>query len=459
MATTTISPPALSKTISVIKGHPIWGMGLEFRKDPVRVFLGLREKYGDVFCMKVFVNTYFYIVMHPEGYEHILRANQKNYEKPAFFLNTMKKLTGQGLVTNEGENWRTQRRLISPTFNRNNLAFFVAEITNVANELAQSWEKLAEQKAIIDLQTEMTTLTLQIASRTLFSSDIIAKADAVGNAARECLQYVAEGLMNPISVHQHLPTKKQKQFYENKKLIYNVLGEMIRERKDKNIVKNDLMGMLLAARDEETQQGMSEEQLLDELMSMIIGGHETTSAALTWSYYLLSLHPEKEAKLLAELAPFAGKDIDFQDHTKLLYTNAVFQEAMRMYPPAWGTTRVAVADDEIEGYKIPAGATMFLPFWATNFNDEIWDNPSVFSPERFLPENSGNRHKYAFLPFGAGMRQCVGNHFATLEAILVLANLTPKFRMELIANQVVEHDTGFALRTKNGIKMRLIKRQ
>ncbi|MBX7242035.1 MAG: cytochrome P450 [Bacteroidia bacterium] len=449
-----------AKKPDVITGHPIWGQGLTFRENPVKTLLDLKQKHGDVYCMKVFLGMYYYIVMRPESFEHVLRANQRNYIKPDLFMNTMGRLTGKGLITNEGEPWQKQRRIMAPAFHRQKLALLTGDMTNEISYVINKWKNQIAQNPEMDIQQEMITLTMQIASKSLFSSDIISKADDIGNSVKVALEFIGEGLKNPLLIHNFLPTSKRREFDDAKKTLEKVIGEIIRNRRENPVDKHDLLGMLLDARDEETQETMTERQLIDEVLTLIIGGHETTSLALTWTWYLLSLYPEKMKKLREEAdSVLNGRMPTMEDYPKLVYTLQVFNESMRMYPPAWASVRLALEDDVIDGYEVPKGSMIFLPFWASYYDSDVWENPMVFMPERFSAEEQAKRHKYAFVPFGGGMRQCIGNHFAMMEAVLVIASLAQSFSFELISNQEVEIDTGFTLKSKNGIKMRVSLRE
>lgn len=446
-----------TKTPPVIKGHPIWGKGLEFRNAPVPMLLDLQKEYGNLFCLKVFVGMYYNVIMSPESVEYVLRGNQKNFIKPDLVTQTMARLTGKALITNEGESWHQQRKLMSPAFNRNKFSVLMDESIGEIQGVIDKWKSLKAEDSTLDIQQEMMYLTMQIASKTLFSSDILSKADEVGQAVHTALGFIGEGLANPLLIHNFLPTNKRRKFDESKRVLEKIIAGIIHERVQNHTEKHDLLGMLLAAKDEETNTLMTERQLIDEVLGLIIAGHETTSLALTWTWYLLALNPNKFAKLREELAAVLnGRTPTVADYHKLPYTLQVFQESMRMYPPAWAVVRMAIEDDIIEGYEIPAGTMLFLPFWASNHNPDLWENPMVFEPERFSAEAVAARHKYAYVPFGGGMRQCIGNHFAMMEAVLVIATLAQHFRFELSPNQSIKYDTGFTLKSKEGIKMKII---
>ena len=456
MEATTVS----AKKPAVITGHPIWGQGLTFRENPVKTLLDLKKEHGDVYCMKVFLGMYYYIVMKPESFEHILRANQRNYVKPDLFMQTMGRLTGKGLITNEGESWQKQRRIMAPAFHRQKLALLVEDMTGEIDFVIHKWKKELSENPMKDIQQEMIYLTMMIASKSLFSSDILSKADVIGNSVKIALEFIGDGLTNPLLIHNYLPTAKRRSFDESKKLLEQIIGDIIRQRRENPVDKHDLLGMLLDARDEESQETMTERQLIDEVLTLIIGGHETTSLGLTWTWYLLSLYPEKMQLLREETdRVLGGRMPTFEDFPKLPYTQQVFQEAMRMYPPAWASVRLALEDDVIDGYAIPAGSQIFLPFWASYYDTDVWENPMVFMPERFTAEEQAKRHKYAYVPFGGGMRQCIGNHFAMMEAVLVISSLAQHFSFELLANQEVEIDTGFTLKSKHGIQMKITERK
>jgi cytochrome P450 len=367
-------------------------------------------------------------------------------------------LTGKSLISSEGETWHKQRKLMAPAFHRSKLALLANDMTQEITKFGNKWDEAMADKAGVEIEIvqEMMRLTMQIASKSLFSSDIIAKADEVGNALKEVLHYVAVGFKNPFHPSHHFPTAGRRRFNAAKTRIENTLLEIIHERKREQQQHHDMLGLLLDLQDEETGTGMSDRQLLDEVIALIIGGHETTSLSMTWVWYFLAQNPEKEAKLFAEVeSVLNGRTPTFEDFPKLPYTSAVFQEAMRLYPPAWAIVRETVEDDVVLGYKIPAGSEVFLPLWASYHDAEHWEQPETFQPERFLPENKDKLSKYQFLPFSAGMKKCIGDNFAMLEGVLITAMFVQKYQFELLDNAPLTFDTGFTLKPRNGIKMRV----
>jgi cytochrome P450 len=256
------------------------------------------------------------------------------------------------------------------------------------------------------------------------------------------------------------PTRRNRKFARAKQLLDAMVFTLIDERRRSGEDRGDLLSMLLRARDEDTGEGMSDEQLKDEAMTLILAGHETTGAALSWTWYLLSLNPEARFKLHAELDHvLGGREPNLEDLERLPYARGTFSESMRLYPPAWGQPRETIAEDVLGGYHIPARAFINLSQWVTHRHPDFWENPESFDPERFSPERSAGRHRYAYFPFGGGARGCIGNNFALMEAHLVLAKLAQRFTLDLVPGHPVEPDPTFTLRPRHGMRMKITVRR
>jgi cytochrome P450 len=438
------------------KGHFLFGVGREATTDPVPFYMRMRREYGDVVRMRGLPGYFWHLVSHPAGVEHVLQRNQQNYPKGELFNKPLSLLVGQGLLTSEGEFWRRQRRLAQPAFHRQRIHAFGQTMTAATERMLERWRAYERDGRDFDLAAETTRLTLQIAGLTLCGVDLSAEASRVGSALRVAFEHLNYRMIYPWALPEVIPTARNRRFLRARRLLDEVVYDIIRERRRQNADTGDLLSMLLLARDEETGEGMSDEQLRDEVMTILIAGHETGAAALAWAWVLLARHADVEERLRGELARvLGGRTPTVADLPALPYTKMVFDEVLRLYPPAWALLREAREEDEIGGYRIPARTPVTVIPYVTHRHPEFWDEPEKFDPARFTPERVAERPKFAYFPFGGGSRQCIGNSFALMEAQLVLATVAQHFRPRLAAGQSVEEDPTFTLRPRGGVRVTL----
>ena len=438
------------------RGHFLFGVAAEVMRDPIRFYMRMRRDYGDVVRMRTLPGFHWHLVSHPAGVERVLQTNQQNYPKGKLFNKPLGLLVGQGLLTSEGEFWRRQRRLAQPAFHRQRINALGETMTAATERMLERWREFERDGRPFDLAAETTRLTLQIAGLTLFGVDLSDAASRVGSALRVAFEHLNYRMMYPWALPEVIPTRRNRRFLRARRLLDEVVYDVIRERRRRDEDAGDLLSMLLLARDEETGEGMSDEQLRDEVMTILIAGHETGAAALAWAWYMLARHEEVEGKLCDELAGvLGGRTPAVADLPSLPYTKMFFDEVLRLYPPAWGMLREARETDEIGGYRIPAGTPLTVSQYVTHRHPEFWDEPERFDPERFTPERVAARPKFAYFPFGGGSRQCIGNSFALMEAQLVLATVAQHFRPRLAAGQTVEEDPTFTLRPRGGVLVTL----
>jgi cytochrome P450 len=458
---TTSEPATTQTTVKPYvgpRGHWLWGCMGQLRRHPLGLYSQSWRDYGDYVRLRVVPGVYAYSLTHPDAVEHVLQKNSKNYRKQPVVSQTLALLTGNGLFTNEGESWLQQRRLTQPAFNRQQLARLSPLMVEAAEAFVRQRQTGVPNQAV-DILNDMMKLALRIASTTLFSTDITGEADAIGQAFRAAFAYVGYRLNSLPWVPQWLPTPRKLAFARAKKLLDRVVLEMIEARRRSATQPDDLLTMLLAGQNEETGVGMSDQQLKDEMLTLLTAGHETVGAALSWTWYLLGQHPQVQNNLADEVrGKLQGRTPTIDDLAHLPLAKAVFEEAMRLYPPAWGMPREAIGDDEINGFAIPAKTTVVLCQWVTHRHPDFWDEPDKFKPERFFVDQATNRHKFAYFPFGGGPRVCIGNTFAMLEGPLVLATIIQKLRVELVPDHPVVPDATFTLRPKYGVKVRLFPR-
>jgi cytochrome P450 len=382
----------------------------------------------------------------------VLHKNHKNYRKPPFLMRPMALLVGQGLFTSEGELWLRQRRLSQPAFHRQHLARLFPLMVGAAEGFVRERET-AGPGQVVDLLDEMIRLSLRVASTTLFSGDVTGDAGPIGRAYQTAFDFITRRVATPVRLPLWLPTPRNRAFARARRLLDEVVLGLIEARRKATSRPDDLLSLLLAAQDEDTGVGMSDQQLKDEVLTLLTAGHETTGAALAWAWYLLGQHPRTQEEVADEVrGRLGGRGPTAEDLPHLPLTRAVFEETLRLYPPAYGQAREAIAADEIHGFHIPAGATVALCQYVTHRHPDFWEEPEQFRPERFLPGRAADRPKFAYFPFGGGPRVCIGNTFALMEGTLVLAAVLQKFRVELVPGHPVVYDTPFTLRPKHGVK-------
>jgi cytochrome P450 len=425
---------------------------LALMRAPLPYLEKMFRQYGDVVHLRM-LNLHVYAIAHPDGIRHALQDNHRNYTKSADYQ-ILARLLGNGLVTSEGALWLRQRRLMQPMFHRQKIAAFGAMMTECTGEMLERWSGRAQSGEAFDVVSEMMRLTLHIVGRALLTMDLTSHADQVGRNMTIANESLSE--FNLSTLMPWLPSPRNLRFKratrELRSLVLNIIADRRRDARD----YGDLLSMLLAARDEETGEAMSDEQLRDEVLTLILAGHETTATALSWTWYLISQHPQVERKLRAELDEvLGGRPPAMADLVNLNYTGMVIDEAMRLYPPVWAIGRAAIEDDEIMGYRVPRGSNVMLSQWMTHRHPKFWENPERFEPERFSAEQAAGRPRYAYFPFSGGPRQCIGNIFALTEANLILAAVAQKYSPRLVPGHRIEPYPLITLRPRYGLKMTL----
>lgn len=441
------TPPA---TAPGPRGLPIVGSAFALARDPHLTLLRARERYGDVVRFSTPTGDVF-LLSHPNHIAHVLQDRARDYPKSQTY-DLLKPLLGNGLLTNSGESWLQQRRLAQPAFHRARLAGFAAVMTGRAEALAARWALTAAIPR--NIAADMLHMTLEIVGQTLFSVDLSGDAPLIGTAVTEALEVCNDRFNALAPLPTWLPTPANRRFDRAVTQLHRIVDDVIAARRFGQPA-DDLLTMLLEARDAETGAGMSDRQLRDEVLTLIVAGHETTANALAWASYLLATHPTVERRLLHELATvLAGRTPTLTDLPQLPYTAMVVDEVLRLYPPAWTFDHTARCDDVIDGFRIPAGSLMLLSPYVTHRHPELWEQPEGFDPERFDPARATARQRLAYFPFGAGQRICIGNNFAHMEMQLILATLVQRTHLELIPDHPVEPDPQITLRPRYGIQMR-----
>lgn len=372
--------------------------------DPLAPLMQIFEQYGDLYrfyCPTT--RAQIYVLTHPEHAKHVLITNYKNYTK-GFGIDRVKILLGLGIMTSEGDFWHRQRRMIQPAFHRNVISQFLPMVREKNLTLRAKWDRCAEQGTPVNVDEDTSDMTLGVVLESIFSVDLA--------------RFVAEHGGNPFLLVTE-ESARNLQFAARFRALGGIIQNTVDRRRSEDRRPLDLLSILIDARDRQTDEAMSDRQLIDEVMTLIIAGHETTASALAWTWYLLSRHPEAAARLRDEIARFpANLPMTLESLQQLVYTRQVIEESLRLYPPGWLLTRKALAEDEIAGYTIEEGAHVFVSPYMVHRNPQFWPEPERFDPDRFAPGAEEGRHMLAYIPFGAGPRRCIGEQLAILEMLI-----------------------------------------
>jgi cytochrome P450 len=425
----------------------------EFSRDQLG-FIERARSYGDVVRMR-FLYLTAYFLYNPDDIEYVVATNAKNFIKARSLRSPFfQRLVGNGLLTSEHDEWKRQRRLAQPAFHRQRINSYGEVMVDYTERMLAGWTD-GEQR---DIHRDMMRLTLEIVVKTLFNADVSAEADKVGRVLAKIVKpFAAQATLKWI-MDNRLPTATHRRFNQDAKEIDAIVYRIIAERRDSGSDQGDLLSMLLQAHDEDGSQ-MSDKQLRDEVMTLFLAGHETTALTLSWAWYLLALNPDTETKFHQELDEVLGGNLPtVADLPRLKYCEMLAKESMRLYPPAFGLGRESIEECEIGGYRVPAKTQVFMFQWATQRDPRYFEQPTEFHPERWTEEFSNSLPKYAYFPFGGGPRFCIGNSFAMMEIILVLATIGQRHRLTLAPNQKVELMPAMSLRPRDGIRMNVLRR-
>jgi enediyne biosynthesis protein E7 len=412
--------------------------------DSLERMVELFARLGDIY--RVFVparGSYTYVIHHPDDVKRVLVSNHRNYTK-GVGLDRVRILLGKGIMTSEGELWKRQRYMMQPFFHRRVITEFAA-ITAAANDRCLArWEALASQGEPVNLTDEMSELTLEIVLRAVFGRDLDRLTGELG--------------ANPFAVVSREPARDLQFAYRFRSLT-KVVAELSARRRAEPEEHFDYLAMLMSARDKESGAPMGERELIDEVMTLIVAGHETTASGLNWTWYLLSQHPAAEARLHAEIdaAPELATP-ELAQMEALRYTRQVVDEALRLYPPGWLLSRRTIEADVLGGYPVPAGSNVLLPLYLVHRHPAFWKDPEAFSPERFAPEQEAERSRFAYMPFAAGPRHCIGESFALYEMLVHLYKIARRYRLIWVPDKPLQLEAQINLRSRFPLHMRLERR-
>jgi cytochrome P450 len=410
----------------------LWQMLRGYRSDPLVRWTEIRRAHGDVARYR-FVGRDTYFVSSAEGARRVLQENAGNYTKEHASYAMLRRLFGNGLFTSEGEFWLRQRRLAQPAFHRQRIAAMANLMADAAEDAARDWERAAASGATVLLLREMSRVTLRIVGDALFGTGLSPMAAPVGEAWDVLSAQLVERFRTRRALPPVLPTAYDRNFRRARATLFGVVDQIIARRRALGGGGGDLLSMFMEARDEETGERMSDAQLRDEVVTMLLAGHESTAVALAWTWVLLDRHPAAAQRLRAELdSVLAGRAPGADDYARLPYTRAVVEESLRLRPPAYIVNRHVRRDDVVCGRRVYAGGAVVISPMILHRHPDYWDRPEEFVPERWLDREAEKRRpKFAFVPFSAGPRQCIGNGFAMMEAVVILATLAQRFDVRL----------------------------
>ena len=424
----------------------------QFKKDPLNGFFRYTLQYGDIVRYGSLFITHQ--LSHPDHIQQVLQSNAANYRKGRDYR-ILRLSLGEGLLTSEGALWQKQRKMTQPAFQSQQVASFVRVMEEHTLAMLERWEQFALKAEVFDVVPELMRMTLNIASQSLFSTNLESDADVIRHTLAVGRDYTVQRAWSIIPMPASLPTRRNREYMQALASFHAIIDRMVAERRRSGERVSDFLTLLMEARDDNGAP-MSDRQLRDEIATLLTAGHETTTLALAWTLFLIAQHPGVVEGMAAELAFLNGAAPSYGDLFKLKYTRQVVEESMRLYPPVWVLSRTAINDDVMGGLHIPAGSEILIFPYITHRHPKWWRDPESFCPDRFAPENSAARPRFAYLPFGAGPRTCVGLNFAMTEILVALALVLQRFRIELAIDPAkVIPDPSVTLRPDPGVPARL----
>lgn len=436
------------------KGHWLLGDTKELIQGPLKFVLKNQAKFGDLFEVDSLSHKVMF-ASHPDIAKHVLVDNNKAYYK-SFDYEILKLVLGDGLISSDGNFWLKQRRLAQPAFHKKRLDMMFEIMRDETLHFCERLDRLQEKGESFNINGELTKVTIDIVAKTLFGTEIDTSITLIGKHITDLNSYISAKINNPLLPPLWVPTKRNFAFKKAMNDLNTIIYKIIDNRRQNPEEKDDLLAMLMNARDEETGEGMTNSQLRDEILTLFVAGHETSATSLSWILILLSKNPIWMQKCKQEINEAIGNQPpNLEDMMKLPTLKRVIEEAMRLYPPAWIVGRKALEDDEIMGYQIKKGYNVIVCVYQIHRHPQFWENPDAFDPDRFLPERSANRHKYAYFPFGGGPRMCIGNNFALMEMTIILSMMLQRYTPKA-AQDDFEWESLVTLRPKGDVPFLLL---
>lgn len=434
-------------------GTPFLGSLLRAQRDPLQFTLDLCRQYGDVVRFRIGMYT-GYLVNHPDHYRHVLISNQDNYDKHNYNYRKLRPVLGNGLITSDGAQWQRSRRMVQPAFHTERIRQLESKITETTGQLLNRWEHHVLKGDAVDAKQEMTRLTFRLMAGSLFSNDLMDVMGEVRDAFtvlnREITRRFTSAWVPPLWLY----TPRNRAFVKARNTLDRIVRAIIDRRRRRGDPTGDILDILLHETDASGRR-LSDRQVRNEVMTLMLAGHETTANLLTWTLGLLAVHPSVQEKVIPGEV---GRQSATGQEPMGPDIKQVLQESLRMYPPVWIFSRRAIAKDRIGGYSIPAGATITMCTYALHRNPEFWDEPERFDPMRFMPSNGNRTTPAAYFPFGAGPRTCIGGHMAMTEARIVLQMICDRFAIQLEPGRKLIPEPLITLQPRGGLKLLLERR-
>jgi cytochrome P450 len=385
------------------------------------------KRYGNIYKASIY-GTSVYVISTPEYAQHVLCKNWQNYTK-GWAIKRVALLLGNGLMVSEGEFWKKQRRMTQPAFHREAIGSLTNVITTANVALLKRWEQAATKKESINVTHDISLMVLEVTLRAIFGADY-----------------------EPVAPHFNILSEepaRNLEFAQKFKSLGKIVSQVAAQRRKQQIKSADILGMLMEARDRKSGEAMPDRELVNEIMTLIVAGHETTAGTLNWTWYLLSQHPEVEEKLSSELNNSPADEVaDLAKLPKFTYTRQVLEETLRLYPPGWLMTRKALKDDHLGDYFVPAGTEIYISPYLIQRHPDLWKAPDLFNPDRFDPNHFQDRQSLSMLPFSAGPRNCIGEFFARIEMQIHLMTIAKRLRLRHAEGALPKLDAGVNLRSK-----------
>ena len=435
------------------RGIPFLGSLIDYFSDMLGFLKRVSDDYGDIVYYKLGTRK-MYLLNNPEHIKDVLVTHNRNFEKSRALKRT-KIILGEGLLTNEGEPHIKQRRTIQPVFHHERIKSYGDVMAQYASRVGDGWKN----GGLLNIHKEMMKLTLFIVSKTIFDSDMESKSDEIGECLTDLVTLFPQMIFPYSEYLDNLPLPANRRFQIAKDKLDSIIYRLIEERRASPGEKSDLLSMLLEAQDEEGGEVMTDLQVRDEALTLFLAGQESTANSLLWTWYLISTHPEVEKKVHEEVdSVLNGRLPTLDDLGKLSYTQNVFKEALRLYPPAWAVARHVKEDYEVGGYVIPAGADIFMSQYVVHRDPRLFREPDGFIPERWSTNETKDLPRFAYFPFGGGTRRCIGEPFAWMEGVILIATIASKWKMRLVPHQKIVPQALITIRPKNGMNMIMERR-
>jgi cytochrome P450 len=438
----------------------VLGSTLGFKNDIIGTLMAGFRDYGDLVKFRG-VGPLFpiYLYAHPDYAMQALKDKAEMYPRTPLVRSKWRMVVGDGLICIEGDFWKQQRKLAQPSFDPRLLQSFDGLVADETELMLDRWDGCAERGEAVDVAREMVHLALASLGGAMFSADWRQEALVMADAVEYTIGYAYKLLTQPVVLPENVPTPGNRKFQAARGALEQIMERMIARRRGLDEQPRDLLGTLMSARDAETGKGLSEYQVRSHLMTFMFGGHETVAVGLAWTFWLLSKHPEILRKVEAEVdEKLAGARPTFENTRQLEYLTRVINESLRIRPPVWLMSRMPTEDDEVGGYRIPAGSQVLISSFVTHHHPVFWENPDGFDPDRWLPERVAARPKNAWFPFSGGPHQCIGGYFGLMEMQIVIAQVLQRYELELVPGHRVEPKPGITLGFEHGLDMTLRRR-